>query len=460
MSSSPLSRLLVVALLLVAGAGRSSAAGPSAGRAGTAARLGASEGSGTTTEATVLLAAVGDVLMHSGIKRAAADQIQRKSGKAPHLGFDWVMEGLRSKVSGADLAFCNVEFPVIPKDATDPYLFRKAGPYDFRAPPEALTALRWAGFDVGSLANNHVWNAGRPGLATTLEHMEKAGLLSVGAGRGCREAEEGIVVPCKGLRIAFLAAVESRIGADLNRGTDGLWVNRIDSTAGNLGRWALRIARARKRADVVVFSVHWGPREYVREPHETVRALGRMLCEAGVDLVLGHHPHVLQPVETHRAADGRSCLIAWSLGNALSNQSPDFVGTSRDREFATRRYGTAGLPARQKAEYGDRRDGVVLYVELAARPPVLRSWGWLPLWTWNNFYEYVNELSPRRVRCVGMDEEIARLRDRLRLLEERRARVAKLLGRGGLSEAPRRAGRGWTLPNRMATESGPSGKDG
>lgn len=415
---------------------------------------------GTTSDQTVLLAAVGDVLMHSGIKRSAEDQRRRKTGLAPHLGFDWVLASLRPLLEKADLALCNVEFPVRPFDASDPYHFKTAGPYNFRAPPAAIEALRWAGFDVGHLANNHMWNAGREGLDATLKSMKARGLLALGAGRGTRKSEEGILVERRGVKVALLGACESHLGANLNDpGPDGLWVNRIDALAGNLGRWRMRIAAARRKADVVVFSVHWGPREYVRTPDEGVVRLGRSLCEAGVDLVLGHHPHVLQPIEAYRTKSGRSCLIAWSLGNAVSNQSPDFVGTPADLEMARRRYGSGGVPRRRDAAYGDRRDGLVLYVELARRPPAIRSWGWLPLWTWNNFYDYVGGSAPRRVRVVALDEEIRRLRDRLQLLETRKARTTELLGAGALVAPPGRSGQAWQLPNRNRPQQA-SRKDG
>jgi poly-gamma-glutamate capsule biosynthesis protein CapA/YwtB (metallophosphatase superfamily) len=97
---------------------------------------------------------------------------------------------------------------------------------------------------------------------------------------------------------------------------------------------AAREARA-SGAELVIASVHWGA-EYWRVPHPAQVDSARRIVAAGVDLLIGHHPHVLQPIERRRTADGRDTLIAYSLGNLLSNQGHDFVPGARERDGDTR----------------------------------------------------------------------------------------------------------------------------
>lgn len=176
--------------------------------------------------------------------------------------------------------------------------------FTFRAPPSSVTAAAvHGGVDVVTLANNHALDFGRPTFLSGLGAIDRAGLVRVGGGRDLAEAVRPVVVERGGLRIAFagfntieppeFAATASRPGT-------------APATPA-LVRAAVRAAR--RRADLVVVYFHWGA-EYSRTPDGGQRRLAAEAFGAGADVVLGAHPHVLQPVERR----GRR-LVAWSLGN-------------------------------------------------------------------------------------------------------------------------------------------------
>jgi poly-gamma-glutamate synthesis protein (capsule biosynthesis protein) len=161
-----------------------------------------------------------------------------------------------------------------------------SGGYDLRAPPEAVAALSTSGFDVVSLANNHTMDAGQAGLAETIAILNGSGIAHVLPARYDRSAD---------LRVAFVALDDS--------------TGRLDPSAASEV-----VARAARSAEVVVASVHWGG-EYQAAPSGRQRSVARVLANAGADLVIGHGPHVLQPVEWHGET-----LVAYSLGNFLFDQ--------------------------------------------------------------------------------------------------------------------------------------------
>ena len=209
-------------------------------------------------------------------------------GVAQSLDGDWqaAFAQVRPWLAGADLAFANLESPL----TTMPHL---AGGYDLRAAPGSVAALRLAGFDLLSLANNHSLDAGASGRAETLATLNAAGIAGV---------------------------VEHNAGALVSRGgphpTLGYQLLAVDDTVAPLdvetaGR---AVAAAAQQAELVVVSVHWGG-EYQAAPSPRQRAIAKALAQAGADLVVGHGPHVLQPVEW----EGET-LVAYSLGNLLFDQ--------------------------------------------------------------------------------------------------------------------------------------------
>jgi poly-gamma-glutamate capsule biosynthesis protein CapA/YwtB (metallophosphatase superfamily) len=159
--------------------------------------------------------------------------------------------------------------------------------YDLRAPPEAIAALRTAGFDALSLANNHALDAGQVGQQETIDTLRKAGILPWLAGEP-----------------VAMSSFPSVIGLALD---DTLVPLDLDAAAET-------VAAAAAQAKVIVVSIHWGA-EYQATPSPRQREIARVLSKAGASVIAGHGPHVLQPVEMVG-----NTLVAYSLGNLLFDQ--------------------------------------------------------------------------------------------------------------------------------------------
>lgn len=239
------------------------------------------------------LAAAGDVML----ARSAGARILADGPEVPFAG---VEETLR----GADIAVVNLECAI--SDGGEPA--PKA--YTFRAPPAAADALAAGGIDMVSLANNHSLDYGPGGLADTLANLDARGIAHAGAGANATAARAPVVVVANGLRVAFLSYVDVPVeygGFDTHRweatavGPGVAWLN-VEQVQED-------VASARRLADLVVVMMHFGF-EGRSTPSETQRAQARAAIDAGAALVLGHHPHVLQPVEWY--GNG---LIVYSLGN-------------------------------------------------------------------------------------------------------------------------------------------------
>jgi poly-gamma-glutamate synthesis protein (capsule biosynthesis protein) len=254
------------------------------------------------------LVAGGDVLTHDPVNESAA---------RPE-GFDYspLLSGIDPWVAGADLALCHLEVPVAPPGVAP------SGYPVFRAPREIIRDLGEQGWDGCSTASNHAADAGYDGLAATLAALDRAGMGHVGTARDERESRAAqhyeLRRDGRTVTIAHLAATYGLNGL---RAPRGAWsVDLIDT------RRIVRQARAARAAgaDLVVVSLHDGV-EYVAEPTEHQRETTRALARSRqVDLVIGHHAHVPQPIARLRGGpQGDGMWVAYGLGNLLSNQGPD-----------------------------------------------------------------------------------------------------------------------------------------
>jgi poly-gamma-glutamate synthesis protein (capsule biosynthesis protein) len=340
------------------------------------------------TLARVTIAAVGDVLMHGAVKDAAADARTATNDE----GFGWLYEPIRDLLAAADLAFANLETPIAPKAG------QGTRPFVFNAPPAAVQALRSAGVDLVSVANNHAFDQGRAGFVETMDRVQAAGVVPVGGGRVPDEAGPR-VVESNGLRIAWLgwAHFFNQDGNDCPAGEPKcVKVAQLDRE-----RAVELVREAAASHDAVVVSLHWGV-EYEQQPREADVALARRLADAGAIAIIGHHPHVLQPVELHRRADGSSAVIAYSLGNFISNQSRHYVHGVTPADVAATRDGVLLRLALAKRDYG----GGVVRVELAGVEAI-------PLWTENDTAERRPKGTRPRIRVVAIDRALAEVRAEL-----------------------------------------------
>jgi poly-gamma-glutamate capsule biosynthesis protein CapA/YwtB (metallophosphatase superfamily) len=252
------------------------------------------------TPAPVVLLAAGDLMLDRGV---AAQQARH--------GADHPMREVRGLLGEADLALANLEGPIT-ESSTQPCLQKE---FSFRFAPSSAPLLRRSGLRLLSLANNHVLDCGRPGLIDTLRALSAAGLQGFGAGLDAARARAPLRVEVRGVRLAFVGFTrflpESLVLHDDAPGVAFAAPEAIRSA----------VAAARTGADVVVVSFHWGHERSTR-PDDHQLELARLALEAGADVVLGHHPHVLQGLRLLRpSVAGRGArLVAYSLGNFVFDQ--------------------------------------------------------------------------------------------------------------------------------------------
>ena len=234
------------------------------------------------------IAAVGDI------------QLARRVGqRIAEAGWASVFERVRPLLEGADIAFCNLESPAstlgLPYKGKDPTV-------TFRANPGALFGLKRAGFDMVSIANNHANDYGAAALAETLDSLDALGIACSGAGASAAAARKPAVIEVAGSKVALLSYAEPMWSVEEADGKAGVALIREPDIIAD-------IASARRRADFVIVSLHWGT-EHEGIPREGDRALARRLVDNGAAAILGHHPHVLQGIEFHNGAP-----IIYSMGN-------------------------------------------------------------------------------------------------------------------------------------------------
>ncbi len=320
----------------------------------------------------IVIAAVGDVMMPGSIQAI----IKKKK-----YNYDLLFEKIARDLGAADITFANLETPVDHKAKISGYP-------KFNARPELLASLKKAGVDVVSIANNHIMDAGVAGLKKTIGNIEAAGLVFIGAGRTKAEAAEIKRSTAKGMNVSFLAYTYGTNERLPRRkpGEPGVNILRPGSEE-DLALAVERVQEAWQSSDLVVVSLHWGD-EYSPVPTAWQRQVASELIEAGADIILGHHSHVLQPVESYTAEDGRQGIIAFSLGNFISTQN-------------------SGVSYKNKNSSRARRgDGIILFITIvkdAGRTSILRA-EFLPIWTLRDVVG-----KSRVYRPVSLAREIERL---------------------------------------------------
>jgi hypothetical protein len=218
-------------------------------------------------------------------------------------GYHYPYEATRDLFAEADVAFANLESPVTTSNDRFP-LFKK---YLYKVAPEATESWKWLGLDLVSLANNHVSDYRDRGLLDTLHHLDAAGLAHVGGGADEPAARRAVIFAVGGVKIGFLGYLEDRAQYNLYMRTFAV-AGRPGCARALRSDLAEDIRRLRPAVDVLIVSIHWG--DNYKPVTDEQEDLGRWLIDQGVDVVAGHHPHDVQPVEVR----GRGVII-YSLGN-------------------------------------------------------------------------------------------------------------------------------------------------
>ena len=215
-------------------------------------------------------------------------------------------EAYRDEISRADIYMANQEFPFSDRGTPAP-----DKQFTFRVPPERVSMMHELGIDIVTIANNHTLDYGTDALVDTCTTLENAGIPYVGAGANMDRAKQLETIEVRGRTIGFLAA--SRVYPDTS------WVansKKPGMVSGYDPSILLKeIEAAGEYCDYLVVYMHWGI-ERVEKPQEYQRTLGRQLIDAGADLVIGSHPHVLQGIEYYQGKP-----IVYSLGNFIFGSS-------------------------------------------------------------------------------------------------------------------------------------------
>lgn len=248
------------------------------------------------TAEQVSLSFVGDMLPGEYIAKIMAQE-----------GYDFPYQKAMLYLSEPDIMAGNLELPVTtggtPIENT---------PYVYKGSPDALPAMRDAGFDVMSLANNHALDQGLEGMRDTMKHLQEVGIGYMGVGENDTEAFAPLLMESKGVKVAYIGVSGFIPFAELkaDRNVPGI-AETYDTT-----RTVAAIQKAEQDADIVVVMVHWGE-DAMDTPEELQRDYARQYIDAGADLVIGSHPHVLQGFESYKGK-----WIAYSLGNFVYASYP------------------------------------------------------------------------------------------------------------------------------------------
>ncbi len=255
---------------------------------------------------TVSLAAAGDVVMHLPIVNSCYNATDNTYDFRP------VFTEIAPEFKQADLAVGVLETPLAGPESN------YTGYPSFNSPGAIADALQWAGIDLVFLASNHCLDRGINGLQKTLAYLDQIGLPYTGCNAG-PDQERYRMMESKGVKLAFLSYTTTTNGIPLPAGKE--WMVNIFDYA----KITADISDAKQNgADGIVFALHTGI-EYQRVPSPEQQEMVQHLLALGVDIVLGSHVHVIQPLELRNIfipASGavKTCFIAYSLGNLLSNQ--------------------------------------------------------------------------------------------------------------------------------------------
>jgi len=248
---------------------------------------------GAVAGATIKLAFVGDIMLGSTVEKTMRSN-----------GLEYPFSGAIDYLTAPDLTAGNLENPITTGGTP-----AQNKQYVFKGSPDLLSPLKDAGFDVVSVANNHTLDQGAEGLLDTIRHLEEAGVPSVGGGNDDTEAYAPVLLEANGIKVAYLGI--SRVLPVTEWKADK---NHPGVAEGYDPRRAVAaVEKAKEQADLVVVMVHWGV-ERAEDPVDEQTKLGKQLIDAGADLIIGSHPHVLQGFESYKGK-----WIAYSLGNFIFN---------------------------------------------------------------------------------------------------------------------------------------------
>lgn len=246
----------------------------------------------TQSKKPVYLIAVGDIMLSRNVEN-----------KINQNGFNYPFLKTRNYLQKGDIVFGNLECPIIKGPIV------KTGQMVFRAPPGVEKALKNANFSILSLANNHTYNKNEEGMLKTFYYLKKEGIKYTGAGKSSKEAYGYTLIEKNGVKFAFLAYSDGSLVPDFYEANNlpGIAFDRKQ-------KMISAVKEAKKEVDFVIVSMHLG-QEYKPTPNSDQKDFARDAIDNGADLILGHHPHVIESIEKYKGK-----YIFYSLGNFIFDQ--------------------------------------------------------------------------------------------------------------------------------------------
>jgi poly-gamma-glutamate synthesis protein (capsule biosynthesis protein) len=419
----------------------------------------------------VSFAVAGDVIPHEAVRASAV-----AAGPGAQ-GWTALFANVADIFERADYGFVNLETPVAPNHShgTKPFLFD--------APTDLLDAIKASGIKIVSFANNHVMDQGWAGFTETREHLRERQILFAGSGDTAATAWQPVILEKNGIKVGLLGMTRWLNGAHNPEDPNQPHVNFLpypsemtraeklkqeeakaqeaaaekpatgkatpekavpeknseeksatekkaeakpavvktpNTDPASLDEDALieAVKKARAQCDFLVVSIHWGI-EYAPAPRPDDVELAHRILDAGASVVVGHHPHVLQPVESYRTPDGRNTLILYSLGNFLSNQSRSYVDDLMPDKQGDPRDELIAMFSVVKKDYGP-----------AGTKIELADVGIIPIWEENNRNEIAaGKTKTPVIHPIVIDREMARIQARLDELTKLTAPSAPAQGR-------------------------------
>lgn len=308
-------------------------------------------------DVSVKVMATGDIMFHPSQIEGAYDVATNS------YDFNNSFKAIKNKIEEADIAIANFEGTTAGNE-----IYAYQGYPLFNAPDEALDAIKNAGFDILSTANNHSLDTRKAGIIRTIEQIQNRGMDAIGTFAEKPETRV-LIKEVKGIKFAFLSYTEMVNGLESVINPDDLdaMVNII-----NEAKMKEDIVYAKEQnADVIIAYLHWGD-EYSRIQAQRQEILADMLFTQGVDIIFGSHPHVIQPTQTLEY-EGKTKFIAYSMGNFISNQRVETLVPYGMTEHISK--------------YTE--DGLIIDVEIEKKGETgevsIKNINYVPLWVYKGF---------------------------------------------------------------------------
>ncbi len=251
------------------------------------------------SQETITLTATGDILMHNTVIASG------KQGDS--YNYDHLFAPIKQLIEEGDYSSVNLE-SAIAGPGTD-----YTGYPVFNSPDSIANALKNSGFDLAVTASNHTLDRGYQGALRTLDVLRQAGLDTTGTFKTPNEKRSFLIKDIRGVKVGYLAYSYDTNGIPLPQDKPYFY-NLLDRD-----KIISDISALRPNVDLLVLVLHWGV-EYSPYPTEQQRKLATEFFQKGADVILGSHPHVIQPMETMQI-NGKDKFVIYSMGNSMGNQN-------------------------------------------------------------------------------------------------------------------------------------------